>query len=126
MIRLKVLLLLLVPLAVFGAGSKTFTWTPPTERENGDPLTAAEIDHFQIECGTQSGGPYNVFSTGAPGNSSTIVASDVFSEGTYYCVARTVDNNGLESVNSNETNFTVGRCEATDCKPKPPVLSVNP
>lgn len=122
----KFLLVIFIPLIAFGLGSKTFNWTPPDSRENGDPMTIQEIDRFPISCGTQAGGPYDAFTFNAAGNVSSFVAADIFPEGTYFCVAQTVDTNGEISRYSNEVNFTVGRCQATDCRPRPPVLNVSP
>ena len=122
-------LALLGPLAATGDASRTFTFNVPTERVNGDPLPLNELEGFTVQCGTQPGGPYTFGQFPAP-NAGTanqsINPGDVFTEGTYYCVATAIDTEQRESGFSNEVNFTVGRCESTDCRPRPPVLSVNP
>ena len=119
--------LILFPTLVFGLGSKTFRWQPPTERENGDTLTPDEIANYEIACSDQSGGPYTLFTTMANGKTNTNhTVTDAFQDGTYFCVARTIDTDGLISEDSNEINFTVTRCESSDCRPKAPTLSVDP
>ncbi len=119
-------LLLLSPL-VFGNVSKTFTMNAPTARENGDALALSEIASYTVKCGINQGGPYDIFTFGQPSTNSaqeTIVSNQVFPAGTYFCVATDTDTGNLESGASNEIFFTVERCDATDCRPLPPVLQI--
>lgn len=121
-------LLLLSPL-VFGDVSKLFTMQAPTQRENSDALALSEIASYKVMCGMQQGGPYDFFTLDNPASgqvTETFVSGDVFPAGTYFCIATDTDTGGLESAGSNEINFTVGRCDVSDCRPKPPVLSVLP
>jgi len=123
---IRALALLSLSTLVFGMSSKTFTWEAPTQRENGDALPSGEIQEYIIRCGTETGGPYTAFRFETNANVNEYASDEVFDPGTYFCIARTKDTEGLISENSNEVNFTVGRCEATDCRPRPPVLSVTP
>ena len=124
----RLVIIILVPLLAFADVSKTFDWTAPTQRTNGDALALTDIASYEIRCSTASGGPYNLYTSGAilangqPSQSFT--ASNAFTEGTYYCVATDTDTNNLTSDNSNEINFTVGHCDVTDCRPMPPILNV--
>lgn len=130
--RYKVILaavVLLGPLVATGDASRTFTFNVPTARVNGDPLPLNELEGFTVQCGTQSGGPYNygIFPGANTGTQNqSINPGEVFTEGTYYCIATAIDTAARESGFSNEINFTVGRCETTDCRPNPPILSVSP
>jgi hypothetical protein len=124
---LRILALLCLSPLVFGDVSKTFTMDAPTQRENGDALALNEIAAYTVKCGINPGGPYDIFTFGQPStgqSTETIVSNQVFPTGTYYCIATDTDTNGLESGVSNEIFFDVSRCAATDCRPKPPTLSV--
>lgn len=119
-------LLLLAPL-VFGDVMKTFQMDAPVQRENLDPLPLNQIASYKVECGTTAGGPYNFFTmmNEATGQATeSFSTGEIFPEGTYFCIATDTDTIGLESAGSNEVNFTVGRCAVSDCRPKPPVLTV--
>lgn len=112
---------------VFGDVSKTFVMDAPTARENGDTLTLAEIAEYSVKCGISDGGPYDIFlfSEPATGNATeTIVSNQVFPAGTYFCIATDTDTDNVESGVSNQVFFTVDRCDATDCRPLPPVLQI--
>lgn len=119
-------LLVLSPL-VFGDISKTFTMTAPTQRENTDALALSELAAYRVVCGLLPGGPYDTFqfdqlASGQPTES--IATAEIFPAGTYHCVATVADTDGARSGDSNEINFTVGRCDVSDCRPKPPTLQI--
>lgn len=119
-------LICLSPL-VFGDVAKTFVMDAPTTRENGDPLSLFDIASYAVKCGITDGGPYDIFTFGQPSSGTaqeTIVSNQVFPAGTYFCVATDTDTNTLESGVSNQVFFTVDRCDATDCRPLPPVLQI--
>ena len=119
-------LLALAPL-VLGDVSKTFVMDAPTARENGDALALSEIASYSVKCGITQGGPYDIFLFSQPSTGQgqeTVVTNDIFPAGTYFCIATDTDTDGLESGVSNEIFFTVERCQATDCRPRPPVLQI--
>lgn len=121
-------LLCLAPL-VFGEVSRTFTMAAPTQRENGDVLNLSELAAYRVNCGLLPSGPYDVyqFDQVASGSATeSIATAAIFPEGAFYCVATVADNGGVRSRDSNEINFTVGRCDVSDCRPQPPTLSVTP
>ncbi len=124
---IRILALLCLSPLVFGDVTKTFVMDAPTQRENGDAMALSEIAAYSVKCGLLPGGPYDVFTFGEPSTQSateTIVTGTVFPAGTYHCIATDTDTDGIESGESNEINFTVERCQATDCRPKPPVLQI--
>ena len=121
-----VALMSLAPL-VFGDVAKTFVMDAPTARENNDPLALSEIAEYAVKCGINGGGPYDIFLFAQPATGAateTIVSNQVFPAGTYFCIATDTDTDGLESGVSNEIFFTVERCQAQDCRPRPPVLQI--
>lgn len=126
-IFLRIIALLVLSPLVFGDVSKTFTMQAPQQRENSDPLPLSDLAAYRVVCGLLPGGPYDTFQfdQNATGSASEAIATaDVFPAGTYHCVATVIDTGGLRSGVSNEINFTVGRCQVSDCRPKPPVLQI--
>ena len=101
----KWLLLLLLFLPVLAqAELKTFTWTGPTEREDGTPFDAAtEQAQSNIYCLASGGIVAAVYV--APGNAETLDID--FTPGTYVCDSSVVDTDGLESIRSNSTSFVI-------------------
>ncbi len=100
------------------AGSVTLNWTPPTENEDGTPLT--DLREYHIYYGTTQGGPYpTLVHTNAAVNTWTI---DNLAEGTYCFVATALNDADVESVWSNEACKTVG-----PSPPNPPTgLTIDP
>jgi hypothetical protein len=85
-------------------GSVTLSWTAPTQNADGTPLT--DLAGYRILYGNTSGGPYNRTATVSnPGVTSYVI--NQLSPGTYYFVARALDNSGNESTNSNEASKTI-------------------
>lgn len=113
-----ILLTLLITAPLWAAVDKGVTWLAPTERVNGDPLSAGDIAGYDLECLTESGTP--VYATGLPGNATQHTTAEVFEAGTFYCRMRTIDTDGLVSDWGQSALFTVGRCETSDCRPLPP------
>jgi hypothetical protein len=74
-------------------GSATLSWTVPTTRTDGTPLTT--LAGFRIYYGPAVGNYPNKISVPNPGIT-TYVIDDLLS-GTYYFVATAYDANGLES-----------------------------
>lgn len=76
-------------------GSFSLTWTAPTSRSDGTPLSLSAIDGYRIYYGTRSGSytaNRNITDGTARSASVTGLAS-----GTYYLVMTTYDTGGLES-----------------------------
>lgn len=115
---IMVILLALLTAPLWAAVNKGVTWVAPTERVNGDPLPAGEIDSYELECLTTSGTV--VYATMVAGTDSTHRTADVFDTGEFRCRMRTVDTGGLMSEWGESNVFTVGRCEISDCRPTPP------
>lgn len=104
MLRKWLLALLLVSPLVFAVGEKTFTFTPPTQYEDGTPLSQQEIASYDIECdGSLLTNLQNV-----PLSRDTYVAPPgTFATGTHVCQAFTITTEGTRSGPSNSVNFTV-------------------
>lgn len=96
--------LVLSPLAV--AGDLTLTWTPPTLRADGTPLSPQDIDGYSVYYGSTSGGPYpnKVDVADGAAVTATIVG---LSPGTYFVVMTTYDVDGRESVYSTQVAKTI-------------------
>lgn len=76
---------------------KTFSWTAPTQYEDGSALPAAEIAGYTITCGARV-----LIVNGAV----TSHRAD-FGPGSYTCTAQTRATNGQTSSASNAVSFTV-------------------
>lgn len=98
--RLLVLFLLLLssPTLVL-AGAATLSWSPPTENEDGTPLT--DLAWYNIYHGTTSSGPYSSQIIGIAPNATSHVVTNL-AVGTHYFVSTAVNDAGAESVWSNE------------------------
>lgn len=101
--KLLLCLLLCSPL-VFAVGEKTFTFTPPTQYEDGSPLPQSAIASYDIECdGSILANVLNV-----PLNTDVYQApAGTFATGTHICQAFTLTTEGVRSGPSNSVNFTV-------------------
>jgi hypothetical protein len=85
-------------------GSVTLSWTAPTQNADGTPLT--DLAGYRILYGNTPGGPYDrTVTVSNPGVTSYVI--NQLSPGTYYFVARALDNSGNESTNSNEASKTI-------------------
>jgi hypothetical protein len=113
-----VILTLLITAPLWAAVDKGVSWLPPTERVNGDPLSASEIQGYDLECLTEGGA--QVYATGIPAGDTSHTTAEVFEAGSYFCRMRTIDTDGLVSDWGQSAVFTVGRCETSDCRPMPP------
>jgi hypothetical protein len=74
-------------------GTVTLSWTVPTTRTDGTPLTT--LAGFRIYYGPATGNYPNAISVPNPGITTYVV--DNLSSGTYYFVATAYDSKGLES-----------------------------
>ncbi len=89
-----------VPVAT---GSATLSWTPPTTRTDGSPLT--NLAGYRVLWGTTQGSYPNSVKIANPGLSSYVVSN--LSPATYYFVVTAFDKNGLESGHSNRAQKTL-------------------
>ena len=87
-----------------GSASVTLSWTPPTEYEDGSPLT--DLDGYYIYYGDEKGDYPNVIHIENESISTYVVGN--LSEKTYYFVATSYNSQGVESRRSN-----VAKKEAT-------------
>jgi hypothetical protein len=98
------LLVLWLP-AIALAGEVTLSWTPPTQNEDGSPLTDLTSYNLRWNCVTP-GPPYTGLETFlAPASSHVITGLPDF--GTCYFVAQSVNSQGVASVYSNEASKTM-------------------
>ena len=107
--------------------SKEWSWTGPTEYENGTVIPDSDDLSFRLRCGLSEGGPYDSFETllakppPSVADMGPLVAN---TPGTYYCIATATSSlYGTESAPSNEINFTVLPGDL-GLRPRPPVLSL--
>lgn len=113
------LVLAMVTAPLWAEVYKTATWTPPTQRVNGDALLPSEIAGYDLECLREGTGEI-VYATGVPGGDTSHQTGEVFDAGSFVCRMRTIDTGGLLSTWNSSNVFTVGRCDVTDCRPLPP------
>ena len=85
------ILLLLALLSAPAFADVSYTWTPPTTREDGSPLAPAEIAGYKLEWTLKGVAQPTV--TVPPGSSYTMVTP----VGRVCATLRTVDTDGLES-----------------------------
>lgn len=91
--------------------STTLTWSPPTENTDGSPYT--DPDGYRIYSGQQAGGPYTLAQR-VPDPAVTSIVIESLSQGLWYFVATAMNQNGIESDLSDETNRLIG--EQTDSR----------
>ncbi|UCC56344.1 MAG: hypothetical protein JSU75_00760, partial [Gammaproteobacteria bacterium] len=93
-----------VETAAVQAGSFTLSWTSPTTRADGTPLSLADIDGFRIYYGETAGSYPNSIDV-ADGSAQAATVSDV-PVGDYRVVMTTYDVEGRESSQSAEISKT--------------------
>jgi hypothetical protein len=86
-----------------GNGAATLSWTAPTRRTDGSPLT--DLAGFKVYWGRRSGSFPNTADVGNPGITTYVV--DNLSSGTWYFATTAYDANGLESDYSNVASKTI-------------------
>ena len=84
-------------------GSITLSWDPPTQRDDGTPLT--NLAGYKLYWGTALGYYPNLASIPNPGVATYVV--DELTPGTYYLVATAYDSSGMESGYSNAVTETI-------------------
>ena len=85
-----------------GTSSVTLTWTPPTENEDGTPLT--NLAGYRLRYGAQSGNYTSVVNLSNPGLATYVLSG--LAKGTYYIVISAYSQSGVESNYSNEATAT--------------------
>jgi hypothetical protein len=85
-----------------GTSSVTLTWTPPTENEDGTPLT--NLAGYRLRYGVQSGNYTSVVNLANPGLATYVLGG--LANGTYYVVISAYSQSGVESSYSNEATAT--------------------
>ena len=128
--KLLILLLLYAPL-VMAQVTKDPSWTPPTQYINGDSLADAEIQRYNYVCSNNGGATFDFYTADIPntGGTTTFTTDAVFLPGNYRCfitvfAIHPTETSERESDPSNQVLFTVGQCQATDCRPGPAVLQI--
>jgi hypothetical protein len=81
-----------------GQKSATLSWTPPTQNEDGSPLT--NLAGYRIRYGSSSGNYSSTISVNTAGIARHVV--DGLAPGRYYFVLSSVNSAGVESRYSNE------------------------
>jgi hypothetical protein len=84
-------------------GSATLTWTPPTTRTDGSPLT--NLAGYRLRYGNSSGTYPNTITISNPGLTTYLVQN--LAAGTYFFVLAAYDATGGESANSNSVSKTI-------------------
>jgi hypothetical protein len=86
-----------------GGGVATLTWTPPTQKTDGSPLS--DLSGYKIYWGQESGKYTKSVQVNNPGISSYVV--DDLGRGTYYFAVTALARDGVESEFSNEATKTI-------------------
>jgi hypothetical protein len=81
-------------------GRATLTWTAPTQRTDGSPLT--NLAGFRIYYGTSAADLRNVIEVKNAGASSWVVEN--LARGTWYFAATAFDTNGIESARTSSVS----------------------
>lgn len=84
-------------------GSATLSWTPPTQKTDGSPLT--DLAGYKIYWGTSKGNYTHSATLSNPGLTSYVI--DQLTPATWYFVATAFDSSGVESSFSNAASKTI-------------------
>lgn len=87
-----------------GTASKTIFWTPPTENEDGSPLT--DLAGYRIYYGTSAGDLTEVIELNSAGITSYVIED--LALGTYYLAMTSFNSSNLESRRTAEISFELG------------------
>jgi hypothetical protein len=114
--------LVLMTAPLWAQVTATATWQNPTQTSSGSTFPASQIRETRISFCTTSGCTTPSFVEVAPGAVTTHTTLPVFTAGQWFGRAQTIDTAGRVSPFSNESNFTVGVCQANPagCIPRPP------
>lgn len=86
-----------------GQGNVTLSWLPPTQNEDGSPLT--DLAGYKIRYGNSSGSYSNTISLANPGLATHVIEGLVPNK--YYFVVASYNKRGVESGNSGEASITL-------------------
>jgi len=86
-----------------GTGSATLTWTAPTQRTDGSPLT--DLAGYRVYWGQESRNYTEPVEIDNPGVTTYVI--DDLGPGTHYFATTAVSADGLESEYSNEASKTI-------------------
>ena len=84
-------------------GSATLSWTPPTQNEDGSPLTG--LKGYKIQYGQSASGLDTVLDIPNPGISTAVVEN--LSPATWYFAVKAYNSDGVESSLSNVASKAV-------------------
>jgi len=115
--HLKIVLFLGLSLVVTGvalANMADIAWTPPSQYEDGTPLSVSGIKSFKIYYGSKQGGPYQFIAT-VSGSSTNVTINDL-PNGTWYFVATTLSTDDVESQPTPEVSKVINVVK----RPRPP------
>ena len=84
-------------------GTATMSWTPPTTRTDGSPLT--NLAGFRLRYGNSVGNYSNTITIPNPGVTTYLVEN--LARGTYYFVIAAYDSDGIESSNTSPLSATI-------------------
>lgn len=85
------------------------SWTSPTAREDGTPLPATEIAHYQLVCKHDTTGLTVYHKVDQPSPYTVKKASFLKTPGSYTCHLLTWDTDGQKSGPSNTADFDFAR-----------------
>ncbi|HEY7673445.1 MAG TPA: putative Ig domain-containing protein [Gammaproteobacteria bacterium] len=92
-----------ITVVAVGTGTATLTWTPPTQNEDGSPLT--DLASYRIHWGTASRNYTN--SATISSGLTTYVVTNLLSGTTYYFATTAGNSQGVYSAYSNEATKTI-------------------
>lgn len=108
----------------FAVYAATLSWTPPTQRQDGTPLSLSELAEYRLYCGKPGEPREYIEAIAAPETS--LFADNLLPNGSWSCVLTAVDTEGRESAASNVLDFTVGEepPPVETAPPMPPVFNL--
>ena len=89
----------------FGTETKTVSWKPPTQNEDGSALT--NLAGYRIYYGTSAGDLTEVIELNSAGLTSYVIED--LAPGTYYLAMTSFNSNDLESRRTTEITFELGK-----------------
>jgi len=119
---------IVISLGVSAAPVSDFSWTAPTQYEDGNVIPATDILSYRLYCGDTQGGPYPFLYD--VGSAVEAAVQDVGTcvqgvPGTYYFVATATSTDyASESQYSNEANRTYSAADLGRVPLPPTLLSV--